>query len=143
VVPKHAKLTQDQDQGQCKPDKAGSQAERGGHPRQTSPGDYKIGVGWQPYRKVTFTQLVEEFGAAKATWDHSPECKALIAQLEDLKGAARSKITNIVALGIGSLHDTRPKDSTSGRRSKLQLAAVLTIASYLSGRSRFSFAIPT
>jgi SRR1 len=135
--PEHPKPIQEQDQGQRKSDKAGSHAERRCQSRETSPGDYKIAIDWQPYRKVSLTQLVEEFGAAKTTWDNSPECKALIAQLESLKGAARSKITNIVALGIGSLHDTRPKDSTSARRSRLQLAAVLTVGSYLCGRSRF------
>jgi hypothetical protein len=135
--PEHPKPIQDQDQSQRKSDKVGSQAELGGQSSEISPGDYKIAVCWQPYRKVTFPQLVQEFGAVKATWDNSPECKALIAQLENLKGAVRSKITNIVALGIGSLHDTSPKDSTSGRRSRLQLAAVLTIGSYLCGRSRF------
>jgi SRR1 len=67
-------------------------------------------------------------------WHSSPEFQALTAQLKSLK-EAKPKATNIVALGIGSLHDMRAKDSASARRSRVQLATVLTISSYLSGWS--------
>ena len=133
--PEHPKSIQEQEQSQRKSDKAGLEAEHGNQCRENNPGDYRVGFGWRSYRNVTFSQLVEEFGIAKAAWENSPECKAMVLQLESLKGAARSKITNIVALGIGSLHDTRSRNSSSTRRSALQLAAVLTIASYLGGKS--------
>lgn len=130
------KPTQDHDQGQRTDDNASSEADCGDKSHEIGQVEYGIFFGWNGYRKVTTTQLAEDFNAAQAMWDSSPESQALIAQLKSLK-EAKSKVTNIVALGIGSLHDMRPNDPASVRRSRVQLAVVLTISSYLNGGSRF------
>ncbi|KAL9635756.1 MAG: hypothetical protein Q9164_003255, partial [Protoblastenia rupestris] len=97
--------------------------------REIGVDDYNLGLSFHSYRKSTLIQLHEEFSAAQVRWNNSHECKALIAQLEHRKGASNLTVTNIVALGIGSLHDTAPKEALD--KSSLQLAALLTLRNCL------------
>jgi hypothetical protein len=94
-------------------------------------------IGWNAYTKATLTQLHEEFSGAQDEWNKSQECEVLIGQMEKLKVAASLTVTNIVALGIGSLHNKAPKERKD--RSSLQLAALLTIGNHLGGMPQSAF----
>jgi len=121
-----AEERRDQDQGSVE-----GEFESGGQDCELGADDYELRVVWLGYMKLTMSQLQDEFRAVQAIWNQSRECQTMLAQLKSLKTAATSPITNIVALGIGSLHE--PPDETPGK-SALQLAALLTVRDFFSGK---------
>lgn len=92
-------------------------------------GSFVVSLHWQGYRNKTLDELDEEFQSVRWQWNRSEECKALKLQIKQL--ATRLPITNVVALGIGSLHETYEHGIPV--RTGQQLMAVLTIRDVLSG----------
>ncbi|KAI9751556.1 MAG: hypothetical protein M4579_006011 [Chaenotheca gracillima] len=79
------------------------------------------------YWNTTVEEVDNEFNQINAQWQTSHKCELLVGQLRML--ATRSQVTNVVALGIGSLHGGRERGVP--KRPALQLAAVLTILNTL------------
>ncbi|KAI9761331.1 MAG: hypothetical protein M4579_001121 [Chaenotheca gracillima] len=92
-------------------------------------GSYRVSYGWHAYWRKTLDDLDHEFRVIKGQWDKSKECTTLVAQVQRLE--KRVQVTNIVGLGIGSLHECFEKGIAE--RTGLQLAAALTIRDTLGG----------
>lgn len=65
-------------------------------------------------------------------WREGKECAVLIAKLQELKAGNKLPVTNVVALGIGSFHDSPTRRDKN--KPFEQLAAVLAIRETLGGK---------
>jgi hypothetical protein len=63
-----------------------------------------IGYSWYGYQKKTLQELNNDTRKAKVEWEASEQCIKLEVQLRTMKGDGLAPVTNIVTLGIGSLH---------------------------------------
>jgi hypothetical protein len=98
-------------------------------------------VSWRGYWTRTVKELDDEFKSIQMEWRNSGEYKVLLAQMGELTKATKAPITNIIALGTGSLHDSWGQDKKMGqdgmrRRTGIQLAAVLALREILGGKSQ-------
>jgi hypothetical protein len=97
---------------------------------------FSYGISWHGYWKRTLQQLDEQFRSVQMNWKKREEYHWLIAQFKHLKATNKLPVTNVIALGIGSLHDSPHKE---WRRHGEQLAAVLTIRETLGGKLEGTF----
>jgi hypothetical protein len=95
--------------------------------------DLSYAICWRGFLKRTLEELDKDFKSVRQKWIKSRECKALIAQLEDLKLAVKQPVKNVVALGIGSLHSSTWAENFQSSSAQ-QLAAVMSIRETLGGK---------
>jgi len=92
----------------------------------------KLGVRWGLFYKMTLADMDEDFGVRRKKWEASNACEELKGMLRlNMNSEIAAKVTNVVALGIGSLHDV--KHEGGRERTRMQLAAVMTIRDVLGG----------
>jgi len=92
----------------------------------------EVVFSWAIYWKKTLEELDKDFKSLETRWQETSEARALVTEMEKLK-SKNIPITNIVALGIGSLHESGPVNTLAGTRSGEQLAAVNMIRNVLGG----------
>jgi len=107
--------------------------------------DSYVDVRWASYFDDTLENLIQQFAMQMCTWPMVGDgnYETLISTLKGMK-AAKIPITNVVALGLGSLHQTfngakrkfiGGQPTFVGSKTPKQLAVVMAIRDVLGGMS--------
>jgi len=72
--------------------------------------DAHVNVLWSAYFDDTIEKFTEHFQVQMWAWENTPggDYDMWVSRLEAMKKSAKVPITNIVALGLGSLHESNP-----------------------------------
>lgn len=71
---------------------------------EEDPGATRLSIGWTPYIHTTVELLHDQYNAALQEWKASALCNYLVQSLERTKALSSIQVSNIVGLGLGSLH---------------------------------------
>jgi hypothetical protein len=97
----------------------------------------KLSFRFISYFTKTLDELDSQFKSRQAKWKKSLQYRICVAKFKRMK-AAGTRITNIVALGVGSLHQALGDGYSSDCKENgamLQLAVLMTFREVLGGTS--------